>query len=496
LGCLKIKIENMALLTKSKYLAGLQCSKLLWMLVKAKDKIPAPAEDAQFRMDAGTEVGILAKQLFPEGIDMPTNDFMRNIYLTKDSLLENVPLFEAGIMANNCYSRIDVLKPNDDRSFDIIEVKSGTKVKGENVHDVSFQKRCCEMAGLKIAKCHLCFINNQYVRKGDINVGELFSIQDITMEVAEAQQGIRERIKEMSDVVKLSSCPSVLIGRHCDSPYTCNLKAECWEFLPENNVFTLCGGGKKSTELFNNGVHSIMDIPDGFGLTDKQEIQKKCEKTGECHIESSGIKQFLDTLNYPLYYLDFETFNPAVPEYDNSRPYQKIPFQYSLHIQQKDNKTEHFEFLAEGSEDPRPALLKNLKEVLGAQGSIVVYNQSFEKSVLEELARDFPEYQDWVNEMLPRVVDLLIPFRSFSYYNPSQQGSASIKKVLPAITEKSYEEMEIATGEDASMQFFQSHIQNKSNNKEEIRKNLLKYCCLDTEGMLLIVNKLKKYLPI
>ena len=250
--------------------------------------------------------------------------------------------------------------------------------------------------------------------------------------------------------------------------------------------------GKKSAELFNNDVRSVADIPDDFKLTDKQEIQKKCEKTGECHVQPSGIKQFLDTLNYPLYYLDFETFNPAVPEYDNSRPYQKIPFQYSLHIQQQDNKTEHFEFLAEGSEDPRPALLKNLKEVLGTKGSIVVYNQSFEKGVLGELARDFPEYQDWVNEILPRIVDLLIPFRNFHYYNPSQQGSASIKKVLPAITGESYEEMEIATGEDASMQFFQSHIKSKSNNKEEIRKNLLKYCCLDTEGMMLIISELKK----
>ncbi len=217
----------MALLTKSKYLAGLQCSKLLWMLVKAKDRIPAPSEEVQRRMDAGIEIGILAKQLFPEGIDIPTDDFMRNIYLTKDSLLENAPLFEAGIMANNCYSRVDILKPNDDRSFDIIEVKSGTKVKEENVHDVSFQKHCCEMAGLKIAKCHLCFINNQYVRQGDIDIQNLFCIQDISMEVAEAQQGIRERIGRMADVVRLSSCPSVLIGKHCDYPYTCNLKDEC-----------------------------------------------------------------------------------------------------------------------------------------------------------------------------------------------------------------------------------------------------------------------------
>ena len=157
------------LLTKSKYLAGLQCPKLLWFLINEKEKIPEFSRDAQHKMDVGTEVGILATKLFPDGINIPTNDFMGNINITKEHLDKKAPLFEAGIMAKNCFSRVDILNPNEDGSFDIIEVKSGTKVKEENVHDVSFQKHCCEMAGLKIAKCSLCFINNKYVGDGASN---------------------------------------------------------------------------------------------------------------------------------------------------------------------------------------------------------------------------------------------------------------------------------------------------------------------------------------
>ena len=483
----------MALLTKSKYLAGLQCPKLLWFLINDKEKVPEPLREAQYRMDVGTEVGVLATKLFPGGISIPTNDFKGNLNITKENVSKNVPLFEAGIMANNCFSRIDILKPNSDGSFDIIEVKSGTRVKDENIHDVSFQRYCCEMAGLEIARCSLCFINNQYVREGELNINELFTIQDITAEVVQAQQDIQERIDEFFNIIKSPNLPSVSIGGHCSSPYSCNLMDECWGFLPKNNVFTLYNGGKKSTELFSKEIHSIADIPDGFKLTNNQEIQRKCEQTGEVHIQPFEIKQFLDTLIYPLYHLDFETFSPAIPKYDNSRPYQKIPFQFSLHIEQEDGSTEHISFLAEGKEDPRPAFLVKLKEVLGTQGSVVVYNQVFEKWVLNTLARDFPEYKGWVNDILPRVADLLIPFRSFHYYHPSQQGSASLKKVLPALTEESYEGMEIADGGDASLRYEEITFGDVTEEERaKVRGNLEKYCELDTWAEVIIIRNLKE----
>lgn len=481
----------MALLTKSKYLAGLQCPKLLWFLINEKEKIPEFSRDAQHKMDVGTEVGILATKLFPDGINIPTNDFMGNINITKEHLDKKAPLFEAGIMAKNCFSRVDILNPNEDGSFDIIEVKSGTKVKEENVHDVSFQKHCCEMAGLKIAKCFLCFINNKYVRDGELNIQELFTIEDITIEVIEAQQDIQERIDNLFNVIK-SPLPNVTIGTQCKSPYACNLMNECWNFLPKNNVFDLYRGGKKSTELFGKDIHDIGDIPEDFKLTNNQEIQKECAHTGKPHIQPFEIKQFLDTLIYPLYHLDFETFAPAIPKFDGTRPYQRMAFQFSLHIEQKDGSTEHISFLAESKGDPRKAFVSKLKEVLETQGSVVVYNQSFEKGVLNELARDFPEYQDWVNEVLPRVIDLLIPFRNFHYYNPSQQGSASIKKVLPALTDASYDDMDIANGSDASLSFEKTVFADMPKEKvKEIRDALEKYCELDTWAEVLLVKTLK-----
>jgi len=204
------------------------------------------------------------------------------------------------------------------------------------------------------------------------------------------------------------------------------------------------------------------------------------------------IKHFLLSLNYPLFHFDFETFDTAVPIFDKSRPYQKIPFQYSLHIEQEEGSIEHKEYLAEGNSDPRLALLEQMKIDLAGTGDIIVFNKSFEISVMRKLAEDFPEHDEWLQKAIGRIVDLADVFRPFYYYNPSQKGSYSIKQVLPAITGKSYSELEINNGGDASMMYFYSHILSKLENKGEIRKNLLKYCCLDTEGMVWIVEKLRK----
>ena len=171
---------------------------------------------------------------------------------------------------------------------------------------------------------------------------------------------------------------------------------------------------------------------------------------------------------------------------------QKIPFQYSFHIQHEDNRIKHYEYLADGNEDPRKALLNTLKEIIGDKGDIIVYHQTFEIGRLKELAKDFPEHKEWILNALDRIKDLEMPFKRLYYYNPLQEGRSSIKKVLPAVTGKSYSELEINNGGDASMLYFYSHIKNELPNKEEIRKNLLKYCGLDTEGMVWIVNKLKK----
>jgi hypothetical protein len=432
--------------------------------------------------------------MFPNGIYLDTNGFMDNIRQTERYLWQRKPLFEAGILANGLYSRIDILNPVGKDEWDIIEVKSSTSVKDVQVHDVSFQKFCCEQKGLKIRNCSLAYINNQYVKCGEIDPNGLFSIADISLEVEEASSGIEQRISDMLNVMSQQECPETGIGNYCHKPYECFLVEKCWEFLPPNNIFELRGGKKNQFSLYEKGILSINDIPDTIALSKQQEIQKECVQTGNTHIQKGEIREFLDKLVYPLHYLDFETIGPAIPLYDGMRPYQNIPFQFSLHIEKNEGlELTHYAFLAEGTEDPRPQLLGELKELLGSKGSIIAYNSGFEEGVLRELAEAFPEYSDWFIGIRERIVDLLKPFSSFHYYHASQKDTASLKKVLPAVTGRSYEDMEIGEGMDASIAYEQVTYGDASEEeRQKVREDLLKYCKLDTEGMIFIVEKLKE----
>lgn len=245
--------------------------------------------------------------------------------------------------------------------------------------------------------------------------------------------------------------------------------------------------------LFRNNIFDIKNVPNDI-LNDKQMIQKESIIDNKVYINRKKIRDFLSELKYPLYYLDFETFSEAIPRFDGSKSYTQVPFQYSLHVQYEDGKLEHYEFLNKNNTDPRKSILISMIEVLGDEGSIIVFNQSFEKSRLKELASLYSQYDSYVNNILERIVDLLVPFSNFNYYNPSQNGSCSIKKVLPAVTGKSYEGMEIVNGGDASTLYFKATFEDgfSVEEKEEVYSNLLKYCKLDTEGMVWIIDELKK----
>jgi len=481
------------LLSKSKYLNGLQCPKLLWLEINDPKSLPQIDLSTQFIFDQGHLVGELAKKLYPEGIDVPAGDFMSNIAATKKLINERKLLFEAGILAGRIYSRVDILRPVDEDQWDIIEVKSSTSVKDVNIQDVAFQRHCCESQGLPINHCYLAYINNQYIRDGEIDPQELFKIDDITDRVEEASHGIHDRIDTMFEDMAREKCPEVGIGPHCRDPYECAL-TECWDFLPEHNIFNLYYGGKKCFELFDSGIFTVKEIPDSYKLNGKQLLQRDCEVSGQPHVDREAINGFLSTLQYPLYYLDFETIGPAVPLFNGTRPYQAIPFQFSLHVVHNEKASpEHFSFLADRPDDPRPAFLSELKKVLGDAGSIVVYNQGFEEGILKELAVVFPEYDDWITGVRSRLVDLLQPFRGFYYYHPQQKGSASIKKVLPALTGQGYDGMEISEGNEASIKYYTvTYGEATEEECNKVRADLEKYCGRDTEGMIWIVERLRE----
>jgi len=485
------------LLSKSKYLQGIQCPRLLWISVNDKQRLPEVDESQQKLFNEGHIVGEFAKKLFSDGKNIPTEDFMGNLNQTKKLLSENKPLFEPAFMVDRLYSRADILEPTKD-GWNIIEVKSSTEVKDVNIQDVAFQRYVYEKAGLKINKCYLMHINNQYVRQGEIELDELFIKEDISINVQEEIQSVPERVKKFLRIMDENE-PSVTIGEYCDDPYECPMKKDCWEFLPkENSVFDLYRGGKKSWELFNDKILAIKNIPATFKLGDKQQIQLDCEKTNKPHINNSAIQEFLKKLQYPLYFLDFETYQTAIPLYNGLKPYQQIPFQFSVHKIDKNGKKTHYSFISAGSKDPRKKFVNAIKRKLGTSGSVIVYNQGFEQGRLKELGQLFPLDEKYLLSINDRMIDLLVPFRNFDYYDRRQEGSASIKYVLPAMSDLTYKGMEIANGGQASIKYaYITHgkIDGTKAKKEEIKKvrdDLKKYCGLDTEAMIQVMERLRE----
>jgi hypothetical protein len=477
----------MVLLTKSKFLNGLQCPKLLWRV--NQKSLPEITLSDEHKFAQGHEFEKYVKLLYPDGVELGDLDFNENIEATTKAVEDRKLIFEAGFQVGELFVRSDLLEPVDG-GWNLYEIKSSSEVKDVHFPDLAFQKFVLEKAGLTIKKCFVIYINKEYQKNGEINPSELVAKEEVTEKV-ELIEDLEDNSQKYLEIIKRDTVPEHIISQKCNKPYPCPLKNECWGELPKYNVLQLTNW-RVYWKLFAEGVEDIKNIPDGTKLTPKDEVEKEAVEQNKPYISKEHIKHFLNTLKYPLYHFDFETIDTAVPIFDKSKPYQKIAFQYSLHIEQEDGSTEHREFLAEGSDDPRPALLEQLKNDLQGEGSIVVYNQSFEISVLNKLAEDFPEHKEWINAALGRIVDLATPFKAFHYYNPEQKGSYSIKKVLPAVTGKSYSELEINNGGDASMLFFYSHIKPKLENKEEIRANLYKYCGLDTEGMVWIIQELKK----
>ncbi|OQB94236.1 MAG: hypothetical protein BWX84_00285 [Verrucomicrobia bacterium ADurb.Bin118] len=483
-------------LSKSTFLMGRQCSKLLWFRYNARDQIPAPDEAQQAVFDQGHEVGNLAKQLFPGGIEVSADvtDFAQVLQRSLEAAKARKPLFEAGFVYNGGFARADILNPVGRNEWDIIEVKSSTEVKDVNVLDLAFQAFVYNGAGLNIRRCYLMHVDRNYVRRGAVDPKKFFKLADVTKDVSGLSREIEPQLEDMFATIRLKQEPEIKIGPHCSDPYDCPLTDRCWAFLPPDSVFNLYYGGKKCWRLLHEGVVNLKDIPDDVDLTDRQTIQRKVAGTGQPHIDRKALASFLKRLKYPVSYLDFETFSTAIPLFDGLSPWQQVAFQFSLHRQAAPGvKPEHHAFLADGCGDPRPDFLHRLCGCIGDKGSVIVYNAKFEVGVLDALADAFPEHVVWIEAVKPRIIDLLEPFQAFDYYHPEQYGSASIKAVLPVLTGRSYTDLEIQEGNTASLEFLRVHFGGVAEaERQKVRGQLERYCSQDTEGMIWITDALRQ----
>lgn len=484
-------------ISKSKFLAGCQCQKLLWHAVNAPDQIPEPDTAQQAIFDQGKLVGDLARSLYPGGIEVSAGvtEFDQVLQNSLEAVKARKPLFEAGFVHNGGFARVDILNPVGKDEWDIIEVKSSTEVKDVNLIDLAFQAFVYNGAGLKIRRCFVMCVNRHYVRRGAIDPKKFFKLVDVTKEMSDLSREIEPQLEDILTTIRDKREPDINIGPHCSNPYPCPLQDKCWAFLPKGSVFDLYHGGKKCWRLFQDGVIGLKDIPESVALTERQTIQRKVALTGQPYIDAKALARFLKLLKYPEGYLDFETFSTAIPLFDGLTPYQQVPFQFSLHrVAAPDAKPEHHAFLADGRVDPRPEFLNRLRDSIGNEGTVVVYNESFEKGVLTKLAESFPEHALWIEKVKRRFVDLLKPFQNFNYYHPEQQGSASIKSVLPVLTEHSYADLEIKEGGQASLEYLRVTFGDVAEaERQKVRQQLEQYCGLDTEGMVWITDAMREH---
>lgn len=486
-------------LSKSLIIKGLQCQKALWLTKNPPDFDFPPQPDLEAKFRAGTEVGILAQQLFPGGIEVPYEglSFPGQLARTKQLIDSGARIiYEASFSFSAIFIKVDILVRDADGEKDawqIHEVKMGTGVKPVNLDDVAVQHYVLNGCGLSISKSFLVHIDNSYVRQGTLEVNKLFTSEDISLKVAARQQSLPEIVTELRETMREGNEPDIDIGPHCNDPYECDFIPYCWQHIPKNSIFDLRGIGIKKFDYYNRGVVKLENLPlDDLNKKQRQQTEATLNQRDSTNV--GKVKEFIDTLWYPLCHLDFETFNTPIPKFDSTRPYQQVPFQFSLHIQQQAGvEPQHFEYLAQPGVDPRRTLIEQLIAAIPDNACVLTYNQSFEKGVLRDLAERFPDMAKDIEVRLENVRDLMVPFRQRDVYHWQMHGSYSIKDVLPALVpELSYTEMEIADGMAAMQAYHEMCTMDPGDKLDDLRRAMLEYCRLDTLAMVKILEALQK----
>jgi CRISPR/Cas system-associated exonuclease Cas4 (RecB family) len=469
---------------------GLTCHKKLW-LSKNKPELNPNTENAITKR--GVSVGELARDLFTGGELVEFGDFGQMLDTTKELLNSQNIIYEASFSGGGGFAMVDILVKNGNK-WDIYEVKSSTSLKRDYIIDSSYQRFVAEQ-NIAIAHNYIVYINNNYKRENELDIQQLFTIENITDKVLEVLPKIPEFLQQQE--VLQSDEPETVVDKNClGCEYQTYCLNDCLN-IPEKSVFNLYNCRNKINLYQQNKITYLDLASENFSAVQLAQIQEK-----EI-INTEVLQDFISEIIYPIYFFDFETFGDAVPRLKGQKPYKQIPFQYSLHILDENGNLEHYEFLAKCNEDPREKLAKNMLKVLGGDlknsGTIMAFNQSFEISRIKDLAEFLPEYKSELLALIPRFNDLIIPFRKLGYYHPDMNGSFSIKSVLPAMfsdnDELDYKKLGcVQNGGEAMDVFANLYLETDEEKIQQIREDLLKYCHLDTLAMVRIWQKLKDLL--
>jgi len=487
-------------LSKSDYLMFLKHPAWLWLKKNKKYLLPPPDAALQALFDAGNEYERYAEQLFRQSVSLGFNNFSEYKSLprrTAAALADGAEtIFQGRFEHGRTTCIIDVLQRIDGGNFDLYEIKASTSVKADHIPDLAFQAIVLEGAGISIRKTGIVHVNRDYVRQGEIDIRQISTVEDVTERVAERKATTDGEISEALAVMDQPDMPDL-------SPrYVSSGNMDEWMEIYSNvrgklspySIYNLAGIKPQQIARFEDaGIASIDMIPDDDDLTERQARQVAVTKSKRLLVDREPIQAFLSGLSYPLYFLDYETFSDVIPSFDGLRPYQQVPFQYSLHvIFEPGAPVEHHEYLHTESSNPVGPLLSRLREDIGDKGSVIVWYAPFEKGRNQEMALISPEQAPFLNELNDRVVDLMVPFKSGWVVDMDFLGSASIKKVLPVLVpELSYDGLSIANGEVAQRAWMDTFIRGKPQvDVDVVFDDLRKYCNLDTMAMVRIFEKL------
>ena len=445
------------ILSKSTFMYGCQCNLRLW-LHKYNPSLKDPIDKQQQQLfQTGTDLGELARQLFPGGVDASPPDYFQYALSVKKTAewiaAGKTIIYEAAFQHEGMLCAIDILVKRPDGWY-AYEVKGSTQVKDVFVMDAAFQYHVITGAGLPLQQISLIYINNQYVRKGALALNELFTTTAITDQVKEYSTFLQAKAEELLQVVANKLQPPVIAaGKQCTKPYRCDFYSHC-----------------------------------------NPQAETVEEEIAEPVVDLVQLRSFISTLQYPIYYMDFETWSQAVPQLDGHWPFRQVCFQYSVKVQHEPDAVpvEHG-YLAKDISTPSADFINSLLTVLGEEGTIVVYNATFERSRLLDFVRDNPLWKPAIDRVIDRMVDLMDVFRKKQYYLPIMGNGYSIKSVLPALfPEEGYEGLAISDGMEAANAFYQL---NQENNPEKIRATraaLEAYCSMDTLAMVKIIDHIRK----
>ena len=489
--------------SKSKYCGFYQCPKITW-LKKNKPELFVSDEGALARMDLGNELGDLAMGLFGDYKEMTV---LNNGRLDIPQMIENTKkhiengtevICEAAFDFNGLYCAVDILKKEED-GYSIYEVKSSTReAKHIYIVDVSYQKYVLEKCGLKIVSVNIVSVNNEYVFDGNLELNKLFKITNVDKFVEEEIVNVENNLIKAEQILNQETEPDIDIHKNCNSPYPCGFWKYCSKNVPTPSIFDIyCLGFDKKVEYYNKGIVSMQDFANtGEYLGPKQNMQiTHAINDLPDHVDKPKIEKFLNSLTYPLYFLDFETVQMPIPAYVGLRPFEPLPIQYSLHyILKPGGKLKHKEFLAPVGKDPRRAIAKSLCKNISKNGCVLAYNKGFESGRLNMLAAFNPDLKQHLQMLSVNMKDLIVPFQEGYVYNKLMGGSFSIKSVLPALYPNDpsldYHNLQGVHNGNEAMAIYLKLNNLKFLDRVKAKRNLLTYCKLDTYAMVKIYDYL------